>query len=489
MELSDWRAVKLKAAIADGSVSPSDLVRSCIDRINEVDPCVNAMVTRVFDRALEEAQSAEARLARREPAGPLTGIPVAIKDIQATAGVLTTYGSHDFADNVPAEDAPIVARIRRAGGIVIGKTNVPEHSIGANTVNRLFGATGNPFDVTKTCGGSSGGSAVALATHMAPLATGSDHGGSLRIPASFCGVVGFRATPGLVPNEGRTVAQTNYSVQGPMARHVDDVALLLSVLTERDAASVRDPMAYPVDHTAFLNLDPIDPAKLRIAASADLGGLLVSQSIQATFNARVGRIANIVGHVEASAVDLRDAPSVDWHLRQELFLGQYHRDAADWDEGFNPNVRATYEAALETSFADYAEARRRQMELTQHTIASLEGFDVLIYPGVAVSPFPWTELNPSTIDGTAVENYMAWLQLTASLTVVGHPVVALPCGLDEFGMPFGIQVIGRPHTDHAVLSVARALEEAFSADADLRRPVAPLEVLANTQSECRAYRP
>lgn len=437
----------------------------------------------------DEAGTAEARIARGEAARPLEGIPVAIKDIQATAGILTTYGSHDFAGNVPADDAPIVARIRRAGGIVIGKTNVPEHSIGANTVNRLFGATGNPFDVTRTCGGSSGGSAVALATHMAPLATGSDHGGSLRIPASFCGVVGFRATPGVVPNEGRTVAQTNYSVQGPMARHVEDVALLLSVLTERDGASARDPMAYPVDHAAFSNLSPIDPSGLRIAASADLGGLLVSQSIQATFRERVARIAELVAEVEDSAVDLRDAPAVDWHLRQELFLGQYHRDAANWDEGFNPNVRATYEAALETSFADYAEARRRQMELTQSTIASLEGFDVLICPGVAVSPFPWTELNPSTIDGTAVENYMAWLQLTASLTVVGHPVVALPCGLDEFGLPFGIQVIGRPHADHAVLSIAHALEQAFSTDAELSRPVAPLEDLANTESECRAYRP
>ena len=489
MDLSDWRATDLRAAIAKGAISPTDVVRACIDRVEQIDGCVNALVTRSFDRALAEATEAEAAIASDASIGPLTGIPVAIKDIQATAGVLTTYGSQDFADNVPTDDAPIVARIRRAGGIVIGKTNVPEHSIGANTVNRLFGATGNPFDVTRTCGGSSGGSAVALATHMAPLATGSDHGGSLRIPASFCGVVGYRATPAVVPNEGRTVTQTNYSVQGPMARCVDDVALLMSVLLERDSASRRDPMAYPIDAQAFERLQPIDPREVRIRASADLGGLLVSKSIQRSFNDRLPRIARLVGSLEAASIDLRDAPGVDWHLRQELFLGQYHRDAADWDEGFNPNVRATYEAALETSFADYAEARRRQMELTQHCSTAIGDADVLICPGVAVSPFPWTELNPRTIDGTVVENYMAWLQLTASLTVVGHPVVALPCGLDEYGMPFGIQVVGRPHMDHHVLSVAAALERAFADDEMLKRPAPDLAQLAVTQSECRAYRP
>ena len=233
------------------------------------------------------------------------GLPVAIKDIQDTEGIRTTYGSQSLEYNIPTADAGIVARIRRAGGIVIGKTNVPEFSIGANTVNRLFGATGNPFDVTRTCGGSSGGSAVAVATNMAPLATGSDHGGSLRIPACYSGVVGYRATPGVVPNERRTITQTNYSVQGPMARTVADAALLLSVIAQRSTTTRRDPMAFPLDAAAFATLEPVDLSGLRVAVTADLGGVLVSQTIRRTFAQRVARLSRFVGRCDWHPIDLR----------------------------------------------------------------------------------------------------------------------------------------------------------------------------------------
>lgn len=478
-------AITARNLIANGELSPVELVASCIETIESVDGCVNAMVTRAFDRATGEARAAAEAVTRGEPLGPLHGLPIAIKDIQATEGIATTFGSADLADNVPAEDAPIVARIRRAGAIIIGKTNVPEHSIGANTVNRLFGATGNPFDPARTCGGSSGGSAVALATHMAPLATGSDHGGSLRIPACFCGVVGFRATPGIVPNEGRTVTQTNYSVQGPMARSVADAALLLSVIANRDPASRADPMAFPLDAARLGELDDIDAATLRVAASEDLGGLMVSKATRATFADRARRIEPYVGRLDFPDLDLADAPGVDWHLRQELFLAQYHDRADDWDEGFNPNVRATWESAIATPLRDVAGARRMQMALYQRIARLFDDHDVLICPGVSISPFPWTELNPSTIDGQAVENYMAWLQLTAALTVVGHPVVALPCGLDDQGMPFGIQVVGRMYGDREVLSAAHALEQAFAGDPALARPQPDLDLLAGATSDCR----
>jgi amidase len=238
-EPADLDAVEARRLIETSELSPVELLESCIARIELVDPALNAMVTRAFDRARTEARAAEAAVRAGDPLGPLHGLPVAIKDIQATEGIRTTYGSADFADNIPTQDDGIVERVRAAGGIVIGKTNVPERSIGANTVNRLFGATGNPFNVDLTCGGSSGGSAVAVATGMAPLATGSDHGGSLRIPACYCGVVGIRATPGVVPNEQRTITQTNYSVQGPMGRTVADAALLLSAITQRTPAPAR----------------------------------------------------------------------------------------------------------------------------------------------------------------------------------------------------------------------------------------------------------
>ena len=239
-EPNQLEATEARDLIATGNLTSVDLMESCISQIARLDPVVNAVITKAYDRARQEAAEADQAIKDGLEPGPLHGIPIAIKDIQATRGIVTTYGSETYSENVPDQDAGIVTRIRNAGGIVIGKTNIPESSIGANTVNRLFGATGNPFNPDLTCGGSSGGSAVAVATNMAPLATGSDHGGSLRIPASYSGVVGYRATPGIVPNEGRTTFHTNYSVQGPMARTVKDAALLLSVIAERDMSAHRD---------------------------------------------------------------------------------------------------------------------------------------------------------------------------------------------------------------------------------------------------------
>jgi amidase len=486
MSLTDLTAVEARRLIAGGDISPVELIEAHLDCIERIDPVVNAMVVRADARARVEALAAEAAVRRGDRLGALHGLPIAIKDIQDTAGIATTYGSEALAHNVPSVDAGIVARIRAAGGIVIGKTNVPEMSIGANTVNRLFGATGNPFDPTLTCGGSSGGSAVAVATQMASLATGSDHGGSLRIPACYCGVVGYRATPGVVPNERRTTPQTNYSVQGPMARNVADAALLLSVIAQRSSATRRDPMAFPLDAAAFAGLDAVDLGTLRVAVSPDLGGVLVSKSIRATFADRVARLRQLVGRCDDHPIDISSAPDVDWHLRQDLFVTQYHQRAQSWDAGFNPNIRATYESALATPMADIAAARRVQMELYQRFVAIFDDYDVLICPGVSIPPFPWRDLNPREIDGVAVTNYMAWLALTASITVVGHPVVALPCGRDAHGTPFGIQVIGAGYDDRRLLAIAQALEAAFAVDPQLARPRPDLARLAAMHSDCRA---
>lgn len=469
------------AALADRSLSAVELVEACLARIERIDPAVNAMVTVAAERARAEAAAVDDARAAGAPVGPLAGLPVAIKDLQATEGVRTTLGSAAFADHIPDTDAGIVARVRAAGGIVIGKTNIPERSIGANTVNRLFGATGNPFDPTRTAGGSSGGSAAALAADLVPLATGSDHGGSLRIPACYCGVVGFRATPGVVPFEERTTAQTYYAVQGPMARTVDDVALLLSVIADRDlgGSGPRDPMAYPLDAASLADLEPVDPARLRIGVSEDLGGVLVSAEVRAAFRDRVDRLAGSVAVCEPvePALDLRPATEVDWRLRSDVFVTQYHDEVRAWDPGFNPNIRATYDGAVATSMEDIARARRTQMELIRQVQAVTDRYDALICPGVSVSPFPWTDLYPASVDGSPVENYMAWLTLTAAITVVGHPVVALPAGLDGAGMPFGLQIIGSAHQDRRLLSVARAVETALAADPVTARPVPDDEAL------------
>jgi len=483
--LSQLDAATARQLIKQGEISTVDLLESCIDQIDKLDGVVNAMVTKSYERAREEAHIAELAVKSGKELGTLHGLPIAIKDIHLTKGIRTTFGSEDHKNNIPEQDSGIVHRIRQAGGIVIGKTNVPEGSIGANTVNSLFGATGNPFNPDLTCGGSSGGSGVAIATNMAALATGSDHGGSLRIPASYSGVVGYRATPGVVPNEGRSTIQTNYSVQGPIARTVADAALLLSVIAERDDNAKKDPMAFPLDAFKFSNLEEIDISRLRIALTVDLGGVLVSQSIRKSFESKMQLLSSKVAACDWHDIDLSDAPDVDWHLRQDLFVTQYFDQAKNWTNGFNPNIKATYHSALETSMVSIAAARRKQMQLFQSFSSIFNDYDLVICPGVSIPPFPWKFRNPKLIDGKEIENYMAWLALTSSLTVVGHPVLALPCGLDEQGTPFGIQVIGQMYSDHRLLSAGVGIEKFFATSPELARPVPDFEALAKFNSSCR----
>ncbi len=476
----DWRTLtsltarEMLTSLKARETSSRELVDAHIAAILARDETVNAVCTRAFERARQEADSADQA---PDTAGALHGLPVLIKDNQMTAGIRTTLGSPTRRDFVPDTDAGIVARIRAAGGIVLGKTNIPEYSIGANTVNPLFGATGNPFAPDLTCGGSSGGSAVAVASEMAPLATGSDHGGSLRIPASYCGVVGFRATPGVVPNEERAITQTNYSVQGPIARNVADAALLLSVIAERSARTRRDPMAFPLDASSFTRLDDINLGELRVATSEDLGGVLVSDGNRALFRAKIADFADTFHTCEPSNLNLTDAPDVDWHLRQDVFVTQYIGQADSWPEDFNPNVRATYDSAVKTPMQDIAAARKLQKVLYERINSVFDNFDLLILPGVSVPPFPHSQLYPTSIDGMPVENYMRWLALTSALTVVGHPVVSLPCGVDEQGTPFGIQVVGPAFADLELLRAAKALERIFSARELTRRPVPNMSAL------------
>ncbi len=467
-ELTQLTATSATSLIRLGEFSPLELVDACIARIEAANPMMNAVVTTCFDRAREEAAAMVG--INRESLPPLAGVPVLIKDNQLTEGVATTLGSPIHRDRIPVDDAGIVRRLRAAGAIVLGKTNIPEFSIGANTKNPLFGTTCNPFDTSLTCGGSSGGSAVAVATNMAPIATGSDHGGSLRIPASYCGVVGYRASPGVVPNEERTTPSTHYSLQGPIARCVDDVTLTLSVIADRSAGGSRDPMAFPLDASQFRHLEDTDLGSLRVAVSADLGGLLVSQANQKAFSRRVEQFSTLFKSCDWHDISLVDAPAVDWLLRQDVFVTQYFDQANDWPVDINPNLLATYDTALQTSMADIAAARRQQLDLIRKCQDLFDDYDLLIIPGMSVPPFPHVQLYPELIDGRPVENYMGWLGLTASLTVVGHPVIMLPAGLDDGGLPFGLQIVGSMYSDHRLLSAAKQIEQAFQHVDLLRRP-------------------
>ena len=302
-QLCDFSAVDARHMIGTKEISPIDLIDSSIARIEAINGAVNAVVSTDFDRARTEAKKAEDDIMSGADIGPLHGLPIGAKDLEITAGLKTTFGSLLYEDNVPEEDQRSIAEIRFAGGIVFAKTNTPEFGAGANTTNRVYGATGNPFDPELTCGGSSGGSAVSLATGMVTLATGSDYGGSLRIPAGFCGVVGFRPSPGTVPNEVRTVGLNPYSVLGPMGRSVADAALLLGVLADDDA---RDPFSHGFDPALLDPLPDVDLSTLNVAVSEDLGVVPIDNGIRKTFQNRVKTFR----HVFAQADD-RDPPFDD----------------------------------------------------------------------------------------------------------------------------------------------------------------------------------
>ena len=464
----DLTAVEARALIGSKRLSPVELLDSCIEQVERVDGDVNAMVVRDFDRARAEAKQAEQAVMSGDLLGVLHGLPVGIKDLNDTAGLRTTYGSLLFADHVPDDDDLMVSRLRTCGANVMGKTNTPEFGAGGNTWNKLFGATRNPFDPELTCGGSSGGSAVALACDMLPLASGSDTGGSLRLPAAFCGVVAHRGSPGLVVNDHRSQAYSTYQMNGPMARTVADVCLMLAAMSIPDEA---DPMRSPQDSRSFLAMEPLDLAGLRVAVSADLGVAPVSRIVRETFAARVASLSDLFADVVEVDPPLDGVLDTFWYLRGAYMLAK-HADMADrYGEDVNPNVRSNVAAAREMTPEQIARASREQYRLTRDMHEFLGDHDVLVCPCVTVPPFPYDQLYPTAIDGETMENYVHWAALTSALTVTGNPVVALPCGTHPDGTPFGIQVVGRLHRDVEVLQVARALEAAFAGLADCARPV------------------
>ncbi len=473
-ELCDRSAVELRRLIGSKEISPVALLESCLARIKDINPKLNAVTATSIDRAREEARQAETAVLKGETLGRLHGLPVGIKDLQETEGLVTTFGSKLFENHVTAKDERTVAAVRDAGAIVVGKTNVPEWGAGANTRNPVYGATGNPFDPSLICGGSSGGSAVSLATSMLPIGTGSDTGGSLRTPAAYCGVVGFRPTPGLVPSERRALGWTPISVLGPMGRDVADTCLLLSAMVSGDP---RDPLAHAVNGDEFMTPQPVDLADLRLALSEDLGFAPVAQTICETFKTRQQAIAARFKSASEAAPDLNNADEVFEVIRAANFLSSHKRRYEADPASLGPNTRANYQQGLAMSLADFAFAHAEQTRLYRAAQSFFEEFDVLICPAAAVSPFPWSQLYVEEIDGQRLRTYFHWLALTYGLTLLAHPVAVIPCGLDAHGMPFGIQICGAKNADRFVLGVAHALEQVFAAHPETARPIPNLDAL------------
>jgi amidase len=470
-ELCDLGAVELRRRIGDKAISPVELLESCLARIAAVNPALNAITATAFARARAEAKAAEKAVRDGAALGLLHGLPIGVKDLQETEGITTTYGSPLYRDYVPAKDDNLVASLRRAGAIVVGKTNTPEFGAGANTDNPVYGPTRNPFDPARSCGGSSGGSAVALATGMVPLATGSDTGGSLRIPAAFCGVVGFRPSPGLVPNERRTLGWTPITVLGPMGRTVADTRLMLRAEMGHDSA---DPFSSPHVDPEIAAPAPIDLAKLRVAVSADLGGAPVDQRIRATLKDRIALIASAFRSCDWRDPDMAGADRAFAAIRAQNFLaGQRERYERHRDQ-LGAFVRANYEEGLAMSAADVAQAHAAQTRIYRALERFFADHDLLISPTVGVPPFPLDERYAHAVEGRALGTYYAWLAPTYYLSLTGRPCISIPCGLEPTGTPFALQITGPARRDGFVLEAARTIEALLARDPRTARPVPDL---------------
>jgi Asp-tRNA(Asn)/Glu-tRNA(Gln) amidotransferase A subunit family amidase len=402
-------AVDLRRLIGEKAISPVELLEDCLARIEEINPTLNAITATCVERALSEARAAEKAVLAGESLGLLHGLPIGIKDLQETAGVRTTFGSPLYADYVPEEDERVVTAMRRAGGIVVGKTNVPEFGAGGGCNNVVYGPTRNPFDSKRTCGGSSGGSAVALATGMLPLCTGSDTGGSVRIPAAFCGVVGFRPSPGLIASERRPLGWAAISVQGPMGRSVEDAHLLLRAQISSDS---RDPLSAPFDCAAFTTIAPVDLSRLRVAVSEDLGGAPIEQSIRSTFRERIGTISSDFRSCDRRDPDMRGAESAFAVIRAQNYLAVHRENIEKHREQLGPFIIANYEQGLAMSAADVAHAHAQQTRIYRAFHRFFEEVDILICPTVGVPPFPLEQMYPTYVGGQEMENYFSWFGLT-----------------------------------------------------------------------------
>jgi amidase len=475
--------VELRRRIGTKEVSPVELLEAAIARIEALNGAVNAIAATDYARARIEAKAAEEAARRGEPLGPLHGLPTGIKDLHETEGLLTTYGSPLYRNFVPERDAAMVALVRRAGAVIVAKTNVPEFGAGGNTRNPVFGATGNPFNPALNAGGSSGGSAVALACDMLPVCTGSDTGGSLRIPAAICGVVGFRPSPGVVPMDSRALGWTPISVLGPMGRSVADTRLLFSAQIGMDD---REPLAFPLDPAAIADARPVDLGSLRVAWTADFGQCPVSSEYRSLMRERMAAMRHLFRACDEVAFDFGEADRCFDVIRAQNFVIRHKQAYDENPDWLGPNVRANYEMGAAMSLADAAWAHAEQTRIFRRFQATFRDYDLVLSPTVPVTPFPWTQLALETLEGTRLRNYYHWIALTYFITLVTNPAISLPCGIDRDGMPFGLQVTGRFRGDRDLLDAAEAMEQAFAGIAGLARPKPDLVNLAKPNPELKA---
>ena len=458
--MSDLTVESTARAMADAvrrrEVSARELMDLHLARIAERNPELNAIVSLDEERARAGAAAADERLASGAEVGPLHGLPFAIKDTHAAAGWRTTYGSVLYADHVPDHDNLFVERIRGAGAVLIGKTNVPEFAAGSHTFNRVFGTTLNPVDPTRSAGGSSGGAACALAAGMVPLADGSDMGGSLRNPASFCGVVGLRPSLGRVPEWPHPNAWETTSVGGPMARNVGDLALLLSVLAGPDP---RAPMALGDPGSTFAPPVSGSLSGLKVALSEDLGGAFeVDDEVRAVVAGSAATFTTHGAAVSSAHPDLSLADDTFRTLRAWHFQARYGERLAAHPDAFKQSLADNIRAGESLTGADVARAYAQRTALAETMRAFFTAYDVLVLPVSQVPPFPADQEFPTAINGRPMETYLDWMRSAYFITVTGCPAISVPAGHTRDGLPVGIQIVAPHGADRRLLEIASAFE-------------------------------
>ena len=467
-ELCFTEATALVELIRTKKVSAVEVMKAHLAQIARVNAKVNAMVTLVDEeQLLAQAQSADNALAKGTWLGPLHGLPIGAKDLHATKGIRTTYGSPLFRDDIPKADCLLVEREKKAGGIVVGKTNVPEFGLGSQTFNPVFGATRNPYDLSKTCGGSTGGGAVAAVCGMVPLADGSDYGGSLRNPPNFCNAVGLRPSPGRVPNTPADLAWQTFSVAGPVARNVKDCALFLSVLAGPDE---RVPISMEQPGSQFLQkLGERDFGGVRVAMFRDMG-LPWEPEVREAIRAQ-GKVLESLGCiVEEAEPNYRDANECFLAWRHWAIESRFGDALATKGDQLNEYIHWHVEEGRKLTGPYLSRIELKRSALYQRVREFFDKYEFFFLPVNQVLPFDVTRHYPTEINGVKMENYLSWMKSACYITTTGNPAASVPCAFSQGGLPIGIQIVGRNHDDWGVLQMAYAFEQARILEK--RRPVA-----------------
>jgi amidase len=450
-------ARELVSLIKNRTISPVEVLDAHLGVIERINPKLNAIVTLAADSARDGARAAEQKVLSGEVLGSMHGLPIGIKDITLTAGIRTTFASPLYKDFVPTEDAEVVRRLKAAGAIVLAKTNTPEFATGANTVNALFGATRNPWNPELSPAGSSGGSAVAVATGMLPIAHGTDFGCSIRIPAAFCGIIGIRPTPGLTPNHPMPLTWDPGQVHGPLARTAEDAAMFLDAIvgfSRLSPISVAPPWSSALVEVERTN----DAGGLRIAYVSDIAGIGVESEIDAiclSTAKRLGEAGATIDHIEFDVSDGR-APYQTW--RGFWMVGQQFARLAHLQE-FGENLRGNIEAGLKLTALDLARAEQTRQAIFQRFRELFERYDLLLTPAAPVRPYPVTMSFPTELNGRTFDNYVDWIAPAFLITLVSLPAGTVPAGKTADGLPVGLQIVGPRFEEPKILSLAKIVQQ------------------------------